>query len=113
MLDIGSKYLYHATKKMAYLGSAKILVPETWTYNPSWQLATTETFKDADIRVDKPHVSHGTDPYTFQPGLCGEPGKYIHFTPEFLTMPESERDSNYGDIGNNNWNAKEIWPVIV
>ncbi|XP_053059339.1 calcium-activated chloride channel regulator 1-like [Acinonyx jubatus] len=38
----------------------------------------------ADVIVANPYLKYGDDPYTLQYGQCGEKGKYIHFTPNFL-----------------------------
>ncbi|CAJ0916342.1 unnamed protein product [Ranitomeya imitator] len=38
----------------------------------------------ADIIITNPYLKYGYDPYTLQYGQCGEPGRYIHLTPDFL-----------------------------
>ncbi|UYV76184.1 hypothetical protein LAZ67_13002964 [Cordylochernes scorpioides] len=41
-------------------------------------------FDSAEVRVDQPNPNFGHDPYTLQPGGCGDPGLYVHFTPDFI-----------------------------
>nr|XP_033771694.1 calcium-activated chloride channel regulator 1-like [Geotrypetes seraphini] len=84
MIKEASTYLFHATKKHAFIRSVKILIPLTWppkNYSP----VKTESYDKADVIVANPFLKYGDDPYTLQYGGCGEKGKYIHFTPEFLT----------------------------
>ncbi|XP_078501468.1 calcium-activated chloride channel regulator 2-like isoform X2 [Lissotriton helveticus] len=38
----------------------------------------------ANIIVADPFLKYGDDPYTLHYGRCGERGRYIHFTPNFL-----------------------------
>ncbi|XP_073427864.1 calcium-activated chloride channel regulator 1-like [Dendrobates tinctorius] len=38
----------------------------------------------ADVIIADPYLKYRDDPYTLQYGRCGEPGKYIHLTPNFL-----------------------------
>ncbi|XP_067667287.1 calcium-activated chloride channel regulator 3A-1-like [Haliotis asinina] len=99
LITQGSWSLFVATRNRAYLGTVTILVPDTWHYDPSWTINTSQTFQDADIRVDWPHPGHGSDPYTFQWGPCGHSGQYIHLTPGFLTDQNHDRAANYGDLG--------------
>lgn len=40
--------------------------------------------RTADFRIDERNPRYGDKPYTLQPGECGEPGLYVHFTPEYL-----------------------------
>ncbi|KAK7072571.1 chloride channel [Halocaridina rubra] len=39
---------------------------------------------ESDIRVDSINRIYKDQPYTVQPGGCGEPGLYIHLTPDYL-----------------------------
>ncbi|XP_046561276.1 calcium-activated chloride channel regulator 3A-1-like [Haliotis rubra] len=41
----------------------------------------------------------GNTPYTFQPGQCGQPGRYILLTPDYVLDKDNGRDINYGDAG--------------
>ncbi|KAI4549362.1 hypothetical protein MG293_001692 [Ovis ammon polii] len=52
----------------------------------------------ADVIVANPYLKYGDDPYTLQYGRCGEKGKYIHFTPNFLLTNSSHI---YGSRENN------------
>lgn len=35
--------------------------------------------------MDVSNAVYGNQPYTEQPGGCGDPGRYIHLTPDYLT----------------------------
>ncbi|XP_078515400.1 calcium-activated chloride channel regulator family member 3-like [Lissotriton helveticus] len=85
MMTEASVYLFTATQRRAYFKSIKILIPLTWTPNPSFSRAKTETFDKADVIIAEPFLKYGDHPYTLQYGGCGEPGKYIHFTLNFIT----------------------------
>ncbi|XP_046351105.2 calcium-activated chloride channel regulator 4A-like [Haliotis rufescens] len=91
-----SPYLYRATRKRAYFRDVVILIPETWTENNTWG-ESQKTFKQADVRIDSPHPLHGDSPYTFQPGQCREPGRYVHYTPNYILDHEVDRVRNWGD----------------
>ncbi|KAM9324775.1 calcium-activated chloride channel regulator 1-like [Gastrophryne carolinensis] len=76
-------YLFHATKNRLFIRSVKILIPITWD-KKGYSKVKTETYNKADVIIAKPHLKNRNDPYTLQYGQCGETGRYIHFTPEFL-----------------------------
>ncbi len=117
MIRQASSVLYSATRKRAYFKDVRILVPETWINIPS-NGSTWETFsvgylvlvlllvylnftlrhnKLANVRV-APAIYNV--PYTLQSGGCGQPGEYIHFTPDYiLNMSQSKYIENYGLSG--------------
>ncbi|XP_071114503.1 calcium-activated chloride channel regulator 1-like [Haliotis cracherodii] len=99
MFTSASDYLYTTTRKYTYIRRVTILVPDTWTRDPAWELGGEMTFTDADVRVDSPHPEKGNTPYTFQPGQCGVPGRYILLTSDFVLDKDNDRDINYGDAG--------------
>ncbi|XP_044158368.1 calcium-activated chloride channel regulator 1-like [Bufo gargarizans] len=84
MVKEASSYLFQATKKRLFIRSVKILIPSTWTPGNDYTKPTTETYNTADIIISHPYLKYGDDPYTLQYGRCGEPGRYIHLTPNFL-----------------------------
>ncbi|XP_037784831.1 calcium-activated chloride channel regulator 3A-1-like [Penaeus monodon] len=79
-----SEVLFKATQKRAFFRNVKILLPKTWTKTPSDAVALNENFDESDIRVDVGTGVYGNQPHTEQPGGCGDPGLYIHLTPEYL-----------------------------
>ncbi|KAM3915688.1 LOW QUALITY PROTEIN: calcium-activated chloride channel regulator 1-like [Leptodactylus fuscus] len=83
MLNEATHYLYNATQNRLFIRSAKILLPMTWTKG-NYSKRKTETYDKADVIVANPYLKYGEDPYTLQYGSCGEPARYIHFTPNFL-----------------------------
>ncbi|XP_053549878.1 calcium-activated chloride channel regulator 1-like [Bombina bombina] len=84
MINEGSNYLFHATKQRLFVRSVKILIPSTWSSKMNYTKPKTETYDKADIIIASPLMKYRDDPYTLQYGGCGEPGKYIHLTPDFL-----------------------------
>ncbi|XP_029473516.1 calcium-activated chloride channel regulator 1 [Rhinatrema bivittatum] len=95
MMKEASSYLFNATKKRIFIRNVKILIPLTWTQN-NYDPPKTETYDKADVIVAEPYLKYGDDPYTLQYGGCGEKGKYIHFTPNFLI---NDLSSLYGSRG--------------
>ncbi|XP_058032882.1 calcium-activated chloride channel regulator 1-like [Ahaetulla prasina] len=85
MVKEASNYLISATERRFYFKSVKIIIPLTWTSKPEYKKVIRESYEKADIIVADPHLKSGDDPYTLQFGGCGKPGRYIHFTPTFLT----------------------------
>ncbi|XP_045111844.1 calcium-activated chloride channel regulator 1-like isoform X2 [Portunus trituberculatus] len=80
-----SKALFRATDNKLYFKRVKILVPSTWKSVTVDQPATNEAFEESQMRVDLMNPVYGDQVYTVQPGGCGDPGRYIHITPSFLT----------------------------
>ncbi|XP_070605135.1 calcium-activated chloride channel regulator 4 [Erythrolamprus reginae] len=85
MVKEASNYLIDATEWRFYFKSVKIIIPLTWTKKPEYKRLIRESYAKADIIVADPNLKSGYDPYTLQFGGCGIPGRYIHFTPTFLT----------------------------
>ncbi|XP_003784228.1 calcium-activated chloride channel regulator 1-like [Otolemur garnettii] len=84
MVIEASTYLFHATKRRAYFRSVSILIPMTWKSNPEYLMPKQESYDQADVIVADPYLKYGDEPYTLQYGQCGDKGRYIHFTPNFL-----------------------------
>ncbi|XP_062992766.1 calcium-activated chloride channel regulator 1-like [Elgaria multicarinata webbii] len=85
MVKEASAYLFSATKQRFYLKTVKVIIPLTWASKSEYQRVTTESYEKADVIVAEPYLKYGDDPYVLQYGACGEKGRYIHFTPNFLT----------------------------
>ncbi|XP_070797176.1 calcium-activated chloride channel regulator 4 [Pituophis catenifer annectens] len=85
MVKEASNYLIKATEQRFYFKSVKIIIPLTWTPKQEYKRVIRESYEKADIIVADSHLKSGDDPYTLQFGGCGIPGRYIHFTPTFLT----------------------------
>ncbi|XP_033007554.1 calcium-activated chloride channel regulator 1-like [Lacerta agilis] len=85
MIKEASTYLFGATQQRFYFKAVKIVIPSTWKEKAEYQRVTTETYDKADVIVANSFPKYGDDPYTLQYGGCGEPGQYIHLTPNFLT----------------------------
>ncbi|XP_003220165.1 calcium-activated chloride channel regulator 1 [Anolis carolinensis] len=85
MVKQASAYLFNATRQRFYFKTVKIVIPQNWMHKPEYKRVTRESYNDADVIVADPFLKYGDEPYTLQYGGCGEPGRYIHFTPNFLT----------------------------
>uniref|UniRef100_A0A4W3HQ16 Chloride channel accessory 1 n=2 Tax=Callorhinchus milii TaxID=7868 RepID=A0A4W3HQ16_CALMI len=84
MVTEASVYLFDATYRRAYFSDVKILLPITWPPDIKYEIPTLETYEKASVIIADPHVKYGDDPYTLQYGGCGEKGRYIHLTPNFM-----------------------------
>ncbi|XP_063797574.1 calcium-activated chloride channel regulator 1-like [Pseudophryne corroboree] len=96
MVIDASSYLFHATENRLTIKSVKILIPITWT-SKNYTKRERETYEEADIIITHPFLKYGDDPYTIQYRGCGEQGKYIHLTPNFLL--NTSLASVYGSPG--------------
>nr|XP_053652004.1 calcium-activated chloride channel regulator 1-like [Cherax quadricarinatus] len=96
----GSEVLNEATRQRAYFREVTIVVPSTWNYSEDY-MATTGLgwVSGADVRVDLPHPLHGDSPYTLQLGGCGDPGEYIHLSPEYAAKMYSSLLPTFGSPG--------------
>uniref|UniRef100_A0A8C4W5C3 Chloride channel accessory 2 n=1 Tax=Gopherus evgoodei TaxID=1825980 RepID=A0A8C4W5C3_9SAUR len=83
MITEASFYLFNATQRRVYFQNIKILIPATWKAN-SYGKPKHDSYEKAEVIVAAPYWKHGDEPYTLQYGECGNMGKYIHFTPNFL-----------------------------
>ncbi|XP_040264681.1 calcium-activated chloride channel regulator 3A-1-like [Bufo bufo] len=95
MVRQASRYLFSATKYRLYFQKVKILIPSTWS-NQNYTRSKTETYDQADVVIASPYIPTDNGPYTLQYGQCGEPGRYIHLTPNFML---TDMTSIYGPRG--------------
>ncbi|XP_053549870.1 calcium-activated chloride channel regulator 1-like [Bombina bombina] len=84
MISEASLYLFNVTKRRFYYREAKILIPSSWQ-SLNYQRPKHETYEKASIIVANQNLNNGNDPYTLHYKGCGKMGKYIHFSPDFLT----------------------------
>lgn len=84
MITDASLYLQRATKNKVYFSDVKILLPSSWPGNGSIQRPTTESYEKASVIIAEENPKYGDTPYTLQYGGCGEKGRYIHLTPDFI-----------------------------
>ncbi|XP_068950661.1 calcium-activated chloride channel regulator 1-like [Petaurus breviceps papuanus] len=84
MVTEASTFLFSATSKRVYFRNVSILIPMTWTSKPEYLTPKLESYEKADVIVADSYLKYGNDPYTLQYGQCGEKGRYIHLTPNFL-----------------------------
>ncbi|XP_053549084.1 calcium-activated chloride channel regulator 3A-1-like [Bombina bombina] len=83
MVTAASPYMLQATKNRVYIRSVKILIPNTWAADSRFGRPKQESYDKADVIVAGPSQL-GDTPYAWMYRACGKPGKYIHFTPNFL-----------------------------
>ncbi|KAM4641318.1 calcium-activated chloride channel regulator 1-like [Discoglossus pictus] len=84
MVKDASKHLFIATKNRLFIKSAHILIPSTWSPSSNYKKPKTETYDKADVIIANSFLSFDEKPYTLQYGQCGEPGRYIHFSPNYM-----------------------------
>ncbi|XP_013380548.1 calcium-activated chloride channel regulator 3A-1 [Lingula anatina] len=100
MFQDGSTYFYQASRKRAFFRNVTILIPDTWQDKPEYETALRENYEISDIRVAPENPLYGDLPYTKQPGQCGDPGEYVHFTPGYVRDdPEVNREYKWGEAG--------------
>ncbi|XP_078264020.1 calcium-activated chloride channel regulator 1-like [Rhinoraja longicauda] len=85
MMTEASNYLSQATRHQLYYSDVKIVLPATWALSSNVvQRPSTESYEKASVIIAEPYLKQGDTPYTLQYGGCGEKGRYIHFTPNFI-----------------------------
>jgi len=95
-----SKVLLTATYRRAYFRSISILVPPDWPETGhSYETDSIHSYSQAHIVVDRPNSMYGDKPYVVQPGGCGDPGLYLHLTPEYVSKVFVAEQ--YGPVGTN------------
>ena len=90
-----------ATGGRFFLDEFTILLPSNWTENDGdWNIedTTSLSYDDAHIRVAPENPVYGSAPYVKHDGTCGQPGRYMHLTPSFISN-ETLREQRYGDVG--------------
>ncbi|XP_053325488.1 calcium-activated chloride channel regulator 1-like [Spea bombifrons] len=97
MVTEATEYVFFATKKRLFIRSVNILIPRTWSAKGNYRKRRRETYERADVIIAESWLKYGDDPYTLQYKGCGEKGKYIHLTPNFLL--NSNLTSIYGSLG--------------
>ncbi|CAG0887034.1 unnamed protein product [Darwinula stevensoni] len=92
----GSTALQNATDGILHFKTVYVVVPRSWT-DCATDMELPSSFASADVRiVGEAHPLYGNDPWTFQYGPCGTPGRFIQFTAEYF-QPSS--DGSYGPRG--------------
>jgi len=57
--------------------------------------------QDAEIQIDNPNWKYGDRPYTVQLGGCGDPGEYVHLTPNYVMNFDTDPYKfDFGPAGN-------------
>ncbi|XP_002731426.1 calcium-activated chloride channel regulator 1-like [Saccoglossus kowalevskii] len=97
LITEASAYLYEATRHRAHFKDITIVIPHTWKYNPHVR-ATTESYDTANIIIDDPNPIYGHNPYVSQHSPCGQPGEYMHLTPNWITGSDTVI-ANWGPQG--------------
>ncbi|XP_054996342.1 calcium-activated chloride channel regulator 4-like [Sorex araneus] len=96
MVTEASAYLFKATEKRTYFKNVNILIPDTWKHKPQYMRPGRESYKHATVIIAPPASPGRDEPYTRHFSQCGEEGKFIHLTPEFLL---GNKQNEYGPTG--------------
>ncbi|XP_068227211.1 calcium-activated chloride channel regulator 1-like isoform X2 [Palaemon carinicauda] len=100
MFREGSKILYDATRQRAYFREVTIVVPATWIRKEDYMPTQISGWlSDAEIRIDRPHPTYGSEPYTLQLGTCGEPADYTHLADTYVIEMYDQLRDKYGPPG--------------
>lgn len=91
-----SSLLFHATSNQAFFKEVTIVVPDAWTNQPHYEKVYGEYYQNADVRIANRTQAYGDIPYTLQNGDCGQPGEYIHLTPNYINTVTSGKEHIYG-----------------
>lgn len=118
MVIESSQLLYELTKQRAFFRNVSIVLPSSWSTKTEYRNVTDHDFySSATVRVGPPNPKYDDTPYTLQPGDCGEVGRYIHFTPEFLMkyciLPEMGLPTKRINRNANNVICKKITKIFV
>ncbi|KAM5323143.1 calcium-activated chloride channel regulator 4-like isoform 2-T2 [Glossophaga mutica] len=96
MVTNASTYLFEATGKRLHFKHVSILIPETWKENSLYKIPKYENYEQADVLVAPPILRGRDEPYTKHYAACGEKGKNIHLTPDFVL---GKKQNEYGPTG--------------
>ncbi|XP_054577005.1 calcium-activated chloride channel regulator 4-like [Eptesicus fuscus] len=96
MVTAASTYLFEATERRFFFKNVSILIPDTWKEKPQYKRPKHESYTHTDVLVAPPTLPDRDEPYTKQFEPCGEKGKYIHFTPDFVL---GKKQNEYGPAG--------------
>ena len=87
--------MYNATDNKLFIRKVKILVPQGWS--GTFTDAGKEAFQFANIIIDEANQATGDTPYVARSlPVCGQPGDYIHLTPEYVKQGLIDK---YGEPG--------------
>lgn len=81
-----------------FLQEVQILIPDSWSDDPSYEESAGHSFSASDVRIDRSTFEGSNNinqPYTHKATACGSPGRYIRLTPEYITDDAAARP--YGD----------------
>ncbi|CAK6441306.1 unnamed protein product [Pipistrellus nathusii] len=96
MVTAASTYLFEATERRFFFKNVSILIPDTWNEKPQYKRPKHESYTHTDVLVAPPTLPDRDEPYTNQFEPCGEKGKYIHLTPDFVL---GKKENEYGPAG--------------
>ncbi|PIK62281.1 putative epithelial chloride channel protein-like, partial [Apostichopus japonicus] len=85
-----------------FLQEVQILIPDSWSDDPSYEESAGHSFSASDVRIDRSTFEGSNNinqPYTHKATACGSPGRYIRLTPEYITDDAAARP--YGDRSKN------------
>ena len=86
VLTRGSAVLYTATHHRIFIRRVTVVIPENWNGGacPWPEEIAPRPSQTPVISIGPSHPVYGDRPWTLQVGGCGQPGKMIYLTPQFL-----------------------------
>ena len=101
-------YLFFPRRRL-YFSEITILVPRSWTTYTAPDVIQSERFETSDIIIDVSQEERPDRPFTNKDSGCGQPGRYIHFTPNFMKSDaEAEKYGGYGRVCRNHENVHNL-----
>ncbi|XP_042893793.1 calcium-activated chloride channel regulator family member 3-like [Penaeus japonicus] len=91
-VKVASELLFAASRSTVFFRKVTLLLPKKWTNVAADSVANDISYEDSDIRVAPAHPAYADQPFTLQPGGCGSPGMFSHFTSKLFT------DTNLSDV---------------
>ena len=76
--------------------------PQTWANKGSFDAATSETFRSANVVIDGNYLD---TPYTRMFGQCGEPGEFIEIPVTYFLASASTIVRKFGFPGKNRFSC--------
>ncbi|XP_077496563.1 calcium-activated chloride channel regulator 3A-1-like [Amblyomma americanum] len=84
LFQSSAEFLHQATNGLVYFKHVIIDVPHTWPSGGRFRHVSSRGYEKSDVRVGPPVPPYGDRPFTKQVRACGDPGEFIHITPDFL-----------------------------
>lgn len=97
MMTDASKFLFTATNGHLHFKSVIIALPKSWPLKKGMREVGEDLSSSGKILIDD--IDSELEPFTYQPGACGEPGEYIHLSAGFVMHLLNDTTQAFGNPG--------------